>query len=54
MPETLDEQLTKYLTDAHSIEEQALQQLRAAPDIADDEELARVFREHLTETERSD
>lgn len=51
MPETLDEQLTKYLTDVHSIEEQARQQLRAAPDIAGDEELVRVFREHLTETE---
>jgi ferritin-like metal-binding protein YciE len=43
MPTTLDEQLTKYLTDVHSIEEQALQQLRTAPKIASDEELARVF-----------
>jgi ferritin-like metal-binding protein YciE len=49
-PKTLDEQLTKYLTDAHSIEEQALQQLRTAPDIAADVELARVFEEHLLET----
>ena len=30
----MQEQLTKYLTDAHAIEAQALQQLRAAPDIA--------------------
>jgi ferritin-like metal-binding protein YciE len=51
MPRTLDEQLTKYLTDVHSIEEQALQQLRTAPKIAGDDELARVFREHLAETE---
>ncbi|MDQ4071335.1 MAG: DUF892 family protein, partial [Actinomycetota bacterium] len=51
MPDTLDEQLTKYLTDAHSIEEQALQQLRTAPKIAGDPELSRVFEEHLTETE---
>jgi ferritin-like metal-binding protein YciE len=51
MPETLGEQLVKYLTDVHSIEEQALQQLRPAPDIAGDEVLARCFREHLTETE---
>ncbi len=51
MPSTLDEQLTKYLTDVHSIEEQALTQLRRAPDIAGDPELARVFSEHLTETE---
>jgi ferritin-like metal-binding protein YciE len=48
---TIDEQLTKYLTDAHSIEEQALSQLRRAPDIARDEGLAAAFREHLTETE---
>jgi ferritin-like metal-binding protein YciE len=51
MPSTLDEQLTKYLTDVHSIEAQALAQLRAAPKIAGDEELARVFTEHLEETE---
>jgi ferritin-like metal-binding protein YciE len=51
MPDTLDQQLTKYLTDAHSVEEQALQQLRTAPDIAGDEELARIYREHLAETE---
>jgi ferritin-like metal-binding protein YciE len=46
------EQLVKYLADAHSIEEQALIQLRAAPDIAGDERLARIFREHFAETER--
>ena len=48
---TLAEQLTKYLTDAHSIEVQALAQLRTAPDIAGDPELAASFREHLEETE---
>jgi ferritin-like metal-binding protein YciE len=48
---TIDEQLTKYLTDAHSIEEQALAQLRRAPEIARDERLAAAFREHLEETE---
>jgi ferritin-like metal-binding protein YciE len=48
---TIDEQVTKYLTDAHSIEEQALQQLRAAPDIAGDPTLAEIFRTHLVETE---
>ena len=32
----IQEQLTKYLTDAHSIEEQALAQLRSAPDLAGD------------------
>src|SRR5215211_5266879 len=47
----LREQLVKYLTDAHSIEEQALPQLRAAPKIAGDERLAETFREHEAETE---
>jgi ferritin-like metal-binding protein YciE len=47
----LDEQLTKYLTDAHSIEQQALAQLRYAPRLAGDRELAALFRAHLTETE---
>jgi len=49
---TLDEQLTKYLTDAHAMEVQALAQMRAAPDLAGDPPLERAFREHLTETER--
>jgi len=48
---TLSEQLTKYLADAHSIEVQALAQLRTAPDIAGDPELAAIYREHLVETE---
>jgi ferritin-like metal-binding protein YciE len=47
----IDEQLTKYLTDAHSIEEQALVQMRMAPRIAGDPELAQIFRAHLAETE---
>jgi ferritin-like metal-binding protein YciE len=51
MAKTHEEQLVKYLTDAHSIEEQALQQLRTAPDIAGDGRLATVFAEHLIETE---
>ncbi len=49
---SLHEQLVKYLTDAHAIEEQALPQMKAAPDIAKDEQLAQIFREHHTETER--
>src|SRR5918998_6842166 len=51
MPETIDEQLTKHLTDVHSIEEQALQQMRVAPRLAGDPELAQAFREHIAETE---
>jgi len=50
MPD-LREQLTKYLTDAHSIEVQALAQLRTAPDIAGDPELSAIYSEHLVETE---
>jgi ferritin-like metal-binding protein YciE len=50
-PETIKDQLVKHLTDAHSIEEQALQQMRVAPRIAGDPELARAFREHISETE---
>jgi ferritin-like metal-binding protein YciE len=48
----IDEQLITYLTDAHSIEEQALAQMRAAPDLAGDPQLADAFRVHLEETER--
>jgi ferritin-like metal-binding protein YciE len=54
MPETLEEQLTKYLTDIHSIEVQALQQLVVAPRMARDPELARAFREHLVETQEQE
>ena len=48
---TTRDQLVKYLTDAHSIEEQALAQLRTAPDIAEGGRMAAILAEHLTETE---
>src|SRR3954463_4386072 len=48
---TLDEQLTKYLTDAHAMEVQALAQMRAAPALAGDPALERAFAEHRAETE---
>src|SRR5437868_3687848 len=51
MGDTTQDQLTAYISDAHSIEEQALAQLRSAPDIAGDDRLAMIFREHLVETE---
>jgi ferritin-like metal-binding protein YciE len=51
MPDTLEHQLTKHLTDVHSIEAQALLQMRVAPRMARDAELARAFREHSNETE---
>jgi len=54
MPDTLEEQLTKHLTDAHSIEMQALQQLLVAPRMARDPQLARAFREHIVETEEQE
>jgi ferritin-like metal-binding protein YciE len=54
MAETLEEQLTKYLTDAHSIEVQALLQMRVAPRMARDPQLARAFREHIVETEEQE
>jgi ferritin-like metal-binding protein YciE len=50
MPPETKEQLVKYLTDVHSIEEQALTQMRRAPDLVDGP-LAEDFRRHLTETE---
>jgi ferritin-like metal-binding protein YciE len=55
MPDhSLAEQVTKYLTDIHSIEEQALAQLRLAPRVAGDAELKRIFAEHLRETEEQE
>src|SRR5213082_3603396 len=50
-PKNLQDQLIKYLTDAHSIEQQALVQMKAAPKIAGDPEIAAAFEQHLTETE---
>src|SRR5689334_20434711 len=46
-----DEQIVKYLADAHSIELQALAQLRAAPEIAGQKGLRKAFEAHLVETE---
>src|SRR3954470_20623664 len=51
---SLEEQLVKYLTDVHSIEEQALTQMHRAPELAGDEEIAEAFTQHLHETERQE
>jgi ferritin-like metal-binding protein YciE len=51
MSRTIHEQVAKYLADVHSIEVQALAQMRRAPDIAGDEQLAAIFRRHEQETE---
>src|SRR3954453_22042869 len=48
--DTIQEQLVKYLTDCHSIEEQALAQLKSAPDMAGDPDVAQIFRDHEVET----
>jgi ferritin-like metal-binding protein YciE len=47
----LQEQLTKYLTDVHAIEQQALAQMHVAPGLAGDKEIAQAFSLHLSETE---
>ena len=47
----MHDQLTKYLTDAHAIEEQALQQPKTAPGMAGEPQLAEALREHEAETE---
>ena len=47
---TLTEQLVKYLTDAHAMEVQALAQMRAAPKIAKEPQLAGIFEAHERET----
>jgi ferritin-like metal-binding protein YciE len=49
-PDDLQEQLAKYLADAHAIEAQAIQLLEKAPKIVEDPELAKVFADHLEET----
>jgi ferritin-like metal-binding protein YciE len=46
----LQAQIVKYLTDAHSIERQALVQMKAAPKMAGDPEIASAFAQHESET----
>ena len=48
---TIQEQIVKYLGDVHAIEEQALPQVKAAPDLAGDPLIAEAFRAHIAETE---
>ncbi len=52
MATTVEEQLAIYLTNAHSIELQALVQVERAKEIAGDPELAAAFEKHVEETER--
>ncbi|HEY2601059.1 MAG TPA: DUF892 family protein [Thermoleophilaceae bacterium] len=51
MTDSLDSQLEKYLSDAYSIEKQALVQMKMAPGIAGDARLAKLFEDHCRETE---
>ncbi|MGH2913411.1 MAG: DUF892 family protein [Solirubrobacteraceae bacterium] len=48
--DTLDQQLTTYLSDVHAIEEQALVQMRDAPGMSGDPEIAAAFERHHGET----
>ncbi len=48
---TIQEQIVKYLGDIHSIEVQALVQMKIAPKIAGDAILEGVFERHIGETE---
>jgi ferritin-like metal-binding protein YciE len=49
---TIQEQLVKYLTDAHGLEEQSLNNLRNAASSADDPRLEQMITAHIAETER--
>ncbi len=51
MAREINEQVAKYLADAHSIEVQALAQLRTAPKLAGDPQISEIFEQHLAETE---
>jgi ferritin-like metal-binding protein YciE len=42
--------VTKYLADAHAIEEQAIALLERAPDLVEDRELETIFSDHLSES----
>src|SRR4051794_34802062 len=46
----IDDQLNKYLADAHALEAQATQLLERGPELAGDGELARVYEQHLVES----
>jgi ferritin-like metal-binding protein YciE len=50
MPEHIEQQLIKYLSEAHAMERQALVLLRRAASIVGDEEVARIYRAHELQT----
>jgi ferritin-like metal-binding protein YciE len=48
----MEEQIAIYLTDAHAIELQALVQVKRAPKMAGDPQIAQAFEQHIGETEQ--
>ena len=52
MAQDIHDQLTKYLTDAHAIEVQALAQLEKAPDAVSGEKISDALRRHTEDTKR--
>ena len=51
MANSPQEQLVKYLTDAHAMEEQSIQLLEKGSGMIGDEEIARVYRAHLMQSQ---
>jgi ferritin-like metal-binding protein YciE len=51
MTTAAEEQLVKYLGDAHAMEEQSIELLEKAADIVEDEETASVYRAHLMQSQ---
>jgi ferritin-like metal-binding protein YciE len=52
--DTLQDQIVKYLTDVHSLEANAIDQLTNGVKASDDPQLTAALREHLTETEEQE
>ena len=50
MSANAEQQLVKYLSEAHAMERQALVLMRRGADLVGDEEVAEVYRTHLAET----
>lgn len=50
MSESANEQLTQHLRDVHALEEQSLRQLERAVELAEDDELQTLYKEHLEES----
>lgn len=50
MSESPGEQLIQHLRDVHALEEQSIRQLERATELAEDEELQNLYKEHLEQT----